>query len=732
MKRKSIPIALASALMFAALSSCGGQGHQYASEWSKDASDHWHACTLENHTDVADKGAHDFDNGKVTKPATEEAEGVKTYTCNTCSYEKYESIAKLPHTHTFDLTKWDSDDENHWHPSTCGHDEEKNALSPHTWDEGKVTTPATEEAEGVKTYTCTICDKTKEEAIAKLPHTHTFDMTTWAKDESGHWRAATCEHTDQKKDFAEHSGAWTVKIEATYTQNRIDQRDCEVCSYHEEKEIEGTILPAQERELRVEEITNVTFDGLSHALPDDKIIRTNDEGGLSIEYREKGKETYVTEAPVEAGTYEYRVTLKGTVQWKEKTANGEFVIEPLKVVLTDTAFEDPFVDSDYISVANIYTTEDGSDISTATNGWTDCVSIRAPSNYGEAGRHTIPVTELYLDDDNFVLDTGSIESISVVKYDSKDFIAGVTDSYFITGKGAVVNLKIEQGTVAVGDTIYICELDKETTVTDVAIGGKSQSKVTVGEEASLLLGDIAQGEIKTGMVLSKPDTVKKYRSAMVSIVLCDAKTAGGSYTYTLKDCLVFNFYGTSVSSSARIISLPSGIESISSGEKTGGVDVDFSSSLGNWPGRQFYIKDGTKIIGEGTINGVHDHVFDSDGNCGACGVSNVTAGTWDSGKCSFADYYYLGEERAYTCKLSAPPVADITYSFALLDSYGDSLTEGFEFKVYSSLTGSEITLSSGSTCTVIKRKTIPIKVVVTKTGGSEFFEYCQLLISRVS
>ena len=169
MKRKSIPIALASALMFAALSSCGGQGHQYASEWSKDASDHWHACTLENHTDVADKGAHDFDNGKVTKPATEEAEGVKTYTCDTCSYEKYESIAKLPHTHTFDLTKWSSDDENHWHPSTCGHDEEKNALSPHTWDEGKVTTPATEEAEGVKTYTCTICDKTKEEASPSCP-----------------------------------------------------------------------------------------------------------------------------------------------------------------------------------------------------------------------------------------------------------------------------------------------------------------------------------------------------------------------------------------------------------------------------------------------------------------------------------------------------------------------------------------------------------------------------------
>ncbi len=730
MKRKSIPIILASALAFAALSSCGGEEHQYASEWSKDASDHWHACTLENHTDVADKGAHDFDNGKVTKQATEDAEGVKTYTCNTCSYEKYEPIAKLPHTHTFDSTQWASDEESHWHPSTCGHDEEKDALASHVWDEGEVTTPATEEAEGVKTYTCTICEETKEEAIAKLPHTHTFDMTTWSKDESGHWHAATCEHTDQKKDFAEHSGTWAVKQEATYTQNRIEQRDCEVCDYHEEKEIEGTILPAQERELSVEEIANVTFDGLSHALPDGKIIRTNDEGGLTVEYREKGKETYATEAPVEAGTYEYRVTLKGTAQWKEKTANGEFVIEPLKVILSDTAFEDPVVDPDYISVANIYTTEDGSDISTATNGWADCVSVLAPSSYGEAGRHTIPAAELYLDDDNFVLDTGSIESISVVKYDSKDFIAGVTESWFITGKGAAVNLKIEQGTVGVGDTIYICELDKETTVTSIEIGGKSQSKVTVGDEASLLLGDIAKGEIKTGMVLSKPDTVKKHRSAMVTMELYDAKTAGRSYAYVVKDCPTFAFYGTSVSASGRIVSLPSGVTSISSGETVEDICVDFSSSAGNWPGRKFYIKDGTKIIGEGTINGTHDHAFDSDGAC-ACGVSNVTAGTWDSGKCSFADRFYLGEERAYTCDLSAPSATDATYSFALLDSNGDSFTEGFEFKVYSTLTGKEVPLNSGSTCTVSKRSTKPIKVVVTKTGGSVWFEYCQLLISIV-
>lgn len=57
--------------------------------------------------------------------------------------------------------------------------------SDHTWDAGKVTKAATCTATGVKTYTCTECDKTKQETIAKN-NTHT---------PSDNWiisKAATC------------------------------------------------------------------------------------------------------------------------------------------------------------------------------------------------------------------------------------------------------------------------------------------------------------------------------------------------------------------------------------------------------------------------------------------------------------------------------------------------------------------------------------------------------------
>ena len=41
----------------------------------------------------------------------------------------------------------------------------------HSWDEGKVTTAPTCENAGVKTYTCTVCNETKTEAIAATGHT---------------------------------------------------------------------------------------------------------------------------------------------------------------------------------------------------------------------------------------------------------------------------------------------------------------------------------------------------------------------------------------------------------------------------------------------------------------------------------------------------------------------------------------------------------------------------------
>ena len=55
---------------------------------------------------------------------------------------------------------------------TCGTKISEGEAIPaagHIWDEGIVTVPPTTEQEGVKTYTCTVCQATKTENISKLP-----------------------------------------------------------------------------------------------------------------------------------------------------------------------------------------------------------------------------------------------------------------------------------------------------------------------------------------------------------------------------------------------------------------------------------------------------------------------------------------------------------------------------------------------------------------------------------
>ena len=71
------------------------------------------------------------------------------------------------HEHSY-AAAWSSDESYHWHEctSTVGTcDAPVNGKAEHSWDEGVITQEATAEADGVKTYTCTVCSKTKTETV---------------------------------------------------------------------------------------------------------------------------------------------------------------------------------------------------------------------------------------------------------------------------------------------------------------------------------------------------------------------------------------------------------------------------------------------------------------------------------------------------------------------------------------------------------------------------------------
>ena len=127
--------------------------------------------------EVPAKG-HSWDEGKVTTAPTCENAGVKTYTCTVCNETKTEAIDATGHTSVEVSEK----------PATCteaGHKAGKKCsvcgetlsgmeeipATGHQWDEGKVTTEPTCKDKGVKTFTCTVCNETKTEAIDATGHT---------------------------------------------------------------------------------------------------------------------------------------------------------------------------------------------------------------------------------------------------------------------------------------------------------------------------------------------------------------------------------------------------------------------------------------------------------------------------------------------------------------------------------------------------------------------------------
>ncbi|MBO5415399.1 MAG: hypothetical protein J6A83_02060 [Clostridia bacterium] len=93
--KKVLSICLALAILLSlsvTLTSCLHRC-KFSEDWSGDDTAHWHACISEGCSEVADKADHTWDEGKITTEATQEADGVKTFTCSVCSLTKTEAVS---------------------------------------------------------------------------------------------------------------------------------------------------------------------------------------------------------------------------------------------------------------------------------------------------------------------------------------------------------------------------------------------------------------------------------------------------------------------------------------------------------------------------------------------------------------------------------------------------------------------------------------------------------------
>jgi hypothetical protein len=65
---------------------------EFSADWSKDERSHWHTCTKKRCDKTADKADHVWDGGEITTKATQESDGVRTFTCQTCAQTRTEAV----------------------------------------------------------------------------------------------------------------------------------------------------------------------------------------------------------------------------------------------------------------------------------------------------------------------------------------------------------------------------------------------------------------------------------------------------------------------------------------------------------------------------------------------------------------------------------------------------------------------------------------------------------------
>jgi hypothetical protein len=251
-------------------------GHDWATDWNKDADNHWKECSRCH--EKKDNAAHDYGEDNICDtcgydktvphthnltlvpakaPTCTEKGNTAYYTCDGCDkwFEDATGASEITDKTSVILaatghsaSDWKSDNTDHWKECTvvgCGVIIE-DSKAAHTAGEWIIDTPATATTSGSKHKECTVCGYTM--ATETIPatgggeHTHSYG-SEWKNDADNHWHECSC---GDKADKAAHDFKWVVDKEATATQKGSKHEECKVCGYKKAAvEIPATGTPTE-------------------------------------------------------------------------------------------------------------------------------------------------------------------------------------------------------------------------------------------------------------------------------------------------------------------------------------------------------------------------------------------------------------------------------------------------------------------------------------------------------
>ncbi len=501
-------------------------------------------------------------------------------------------------------SEWKNDETSHWHECMTKKHSDVADKADHTFNEGVVTTPATETSEGVLTLTCTVCGFQKTKPIDKLDHEHTFDMTKWSYDNDKHWHPATCAHTDLKKDEAEH--AWNEGVitkPADYGVAGEKIFTCTTCSATRKETTPAT--PPKYNTLTFDgglELSK-TYDGTPVVLNPEN-VHFNGNGALTIEYKleDEDDSTYTTTAPTDAGEYIVRARVAGTAEWYGISNTKSFTIMHRILTLSESVYSrkiDQILESGKFGL-------ECKNVQEETNNTLTWVTVEVPAQYRTVGIHNMRVGELIVDNPNYMFAIADESNeVRLTVWDAPEFYAGVQETFYITGRGTVLKVQIANGTVNIGDQLHINELGKVFTVTAIEKNGQAVETATAGDTVALLAKDMTKDdkdEVKLGYTITKLDTVASYDKFTATIRVLETKPSPLQNNYKPNVRFVFI---EGIGDIQSTITLPTSFGMLMPGYTLAGVTVDFgSATVPAFVGRRFLLIEGGKAVAEGVVTDV--------------------------------------------------------------------------------------------------------------------------------
>ena len=182
----------------------------------------------------------------------------------------------------------------------------------------------------------------------------------------------------------------------------------------------------------------------------------------------------------------------------------------------------------------------------------------------------------------------------------KPFLMPVEDVFSITGRGTVATGRIETGIVHVGDELEIIGLGadgKKTVCTGVEMFRKLLDEGEAGDNVGLLLRGIDKNEIKRGMVLAKPGSVKPHKKFKAEVYILK-KEEGGRHT-PFHNKYRPQFYLRTMDVTGEI-TLPEGTEMVMPGDNVT-ITVELLTPVACSLGLRFAIREGGRTVGAGQI-----------------------------------------------------------------------------------------------------------------------------------